>query len=1376
MNILNILGIVPASQKNVVAGQGSFPAAPTQSLFLPMLLQFFAGNATKSETIPFSQVPLNGTAQPNIESPKNVKPSTNRPGDTNDSAGTGLDFLANQIARFGSVFATLQNVKFSDGIKNTPLGNDALGGVDSNEISSAQVLGRGGANVAPAAVVQDPFASVPTEGVSVPTISVQQTSVDVLPSVLDVPSSGSITAASVPPVVTSYAASNGTLPLAGFELTKRVDPPAIFPQAESHSAAEVMTEPALSELPSEAGNVTTLAPITNVTAVDGYDLIGMRQAAVGSVDPSTKLQHTEIPENTVLNAKETQAASLLSSKPSVRFSESGASTLQHQDNSVADSEAIVKPFTMPSPVFSKPAVQPDSPESSAVVPAIGTAPKTVVFASPSSMSPAPLPKPADQLSGVSSIIIIPPSEGTGETVGSALPSLTISNPVPPSVMPGIKSGEAESHVGAQDGDSNAAVENTMRRYDMTDTPAKINFLLDQLGNNTIQASPRNMNQADNIPVSLPGPLVKPITQENILTSKIIVSQPPEIPFSNPEGSLMDKGLRVSDSNVGQSHYLGIKDAAAIPVDQSNVKGSVSGGKDLDYIAGAKVEAGSLRTKFMAESEVGSEKNPIINEQVQPRENSIPASPLKSPSLNSTSPLESMTPIAQPTVGEVSVDPVPDGIASATSTPSETASSILPLTTKPADVMPASVVQQSIGPMTNEIKANPLPDRKVNTASTAFSPAKDVTLKPAASVEQSSVDVPPPTRDVSSADSKLITSNARAEIGQTSLDGESLLVGAASVKGIEPSATSPRIDRYSSTAVEPKVSFPEMPFDNTEKILAPALAANANQSGTNSAFGLRQSPVRLADSSITAPQSQSPGKDSVTLKSSPATTSSSQKPAASLSEVVPTAPLPQEEGTDNFAAIASSLPEVLAPSPRPLAATPAPFSKTLVQSGETKPRVELATNEISPSSVTPQDNLPSLPSPLSPLPPQKTALDHIEQDIAGSDNHLDLGNSLTQTGSNKNVVETKASVVNVEKNTDQSQAPKLDQAQIILPSETGGLFKAAARENESRTVGNKGPQILSSLPAGSLSPRTSVIGDRTAAQSELPGRRDANAAPVNHPDDKGKPPRGQESDLQGAAKGEIVTLHETVKTNSQTGSGKDSGTNEQFQPQGKIAETPPAATDSDPLQSSADDTVTKTAAVLPAMPNGNTKNVPIAATQAELLAKMANQLSGIHNSQLTVPRQESSGQSTASVPTTQTGLMPGNLEQMVLDQVSKNLVLNLNNNSSEVRIAMKPESLGEVVMKVKMDDGKVSAQINVNNINVKAVLDANVAQLHETLLSKGIEVQHIEIIADGQTAFGSSSGQNNPKQKSQQRSAAEVDALGQYDSLRTMGYNTIELIM
>src|SRR5208337_3055602 len=106
MNILNILGIVSASQKNVAAGQVSSVSttAPEQrSLFLPMLLQMFAGSATKTKTPAFSQEPLNETMQPSNDSRQTTKLVANRLNSSNNSAGTGLEFLTNGIAPLGAV-------------------------------------------------------------------------------------------------------------------------------------------------------------------------------------------------------------------------------------------------------------------------------------------------------------------------------------------------------------------------------------------------------------------------------------------------------------------------------------------------------------------------------------------------------------------------------------------------------------------------------------------------------------------------------------------------------------------------------------------------------------------------------------------------------------------------------------------------------------------------------------------------------------------------------------------------------------------------------------------------------------------------------------------------------------------------------------------------------------------------------------------------------------------------------------------------------------------------------------------------------------------------------------------------------------------------
>jgi flagellar hook-length control protein FliK len=186
--------------------------------------------------------------------------------------------------------------------------------------------------------------------------------------------------------------------------------------------------------------------------------------------------------------------------------------------------------------------------------------------------------------------------------------------------------------------------------------------------------------------------------------------------------------------------------------------------------------------------------------------------------------------------------------------------------------------------------------------------------------------------------------------------------------------------------------------------------------------------------------------------------------------------------------------------------------------------------------------------------------------------------------------------------------------------------------------------------------------------------------------------------------------------------------------------------------------------------------PTANVEAESVGKSTSQNAGLHPQQLQTLHATANAHSKEVLSNAGTSLSLADLSQTVLDQVSKNLAFSLKAKSSEIRVALKPESLGELVMKVKMDDGKVSAQIDVSNVTVKAVLEANIAQLRDALTSRGIEVQRIDIVADGQNVLGNSTGQNKSKQKSQNKNAASVDAIDRYESLRTMGYNTMELTM
>jgi flagellar hook-length control protein FliK len=133
-------------------------------------------------------------------------------------------------------------------------------------------------------------------------------------------------------------------------------------------------------------------------------------------------------------------------------------------------------------------------------------------------------------------------------------------------------------------------------------------------------------------------------------------------------------------------------------------------------------------------------------------------------------------------------------------------------------------------------------------------------------------------------------------------------------------------------------------------------------------------------------------------------------------------------------------------------------------------------------------------------------------------------------------------------------------------------------------------------------------------------------------------------------------------------------------------------------------------------------------------------------------------------------------QEVLARAAKELSLLVNDKSSEVRFTLKPESLGELILSIRMEGGKMSAQVDVSNPMVKAALEANIQQLRSDLAVRGIEVQTIEISSAAQSSPRESSGQTPHKSKSQSRRRSETDSVESYRSARTLGYNTVEFII
>ncbi len=159
---------------------------------------------------------------------------------------------------------------------------------------------------------------------------------------------------------------------------------------------------------------------------------------------------------------------------------------------------------------------------------------------------------------------------------------------------------------------------------------------------------------------------------------------------------------------------------------------------------------------------------------------------------------------------------------------------------------------------------------------------------------------------------------------------------------------------------------------------------------------------------------------------------------------------------------------------------------------------------------------------------------------------------------------------------------------------------------------------------------------------------------------------------------------------------------------------------------------------------------------------------------TLPTMEATKSSVNELPIP----LPRELSRAVIDQVIKGLTITMTETTQELRVTLKPESLGEVVLKMKMEDGRLQAQIDVAQPAVKAAVESQLTDLRQALQDRGIDVQRIDVVASGQStnvADGQTQRGNTYKQKGGKRHES-FEGIDEIPQARSLGYNTLEVIM
>jgi flagellar hook-length control protein FliK len=145
------------------------------------------------------------------------------------------------------------------------------------------------------------------------------------------------------------------------------------------------------------------------------------------------------------------------------------------------------------------------------------------------------------------------------------------------------------------------------------------------------------------------------------------------------------------------------------------------------------------------------------------------------------------------------------------------------------------------------------------------------------------------------------------------------------------------------------------------------------------------------------------------------------------------------------------------------------------------------------------------------------------------------------------------------------------------------------------------------------------------------------------------------------------------------------------------------------------------------------------------------------------------------------------EQSVLNQVSENLNAAIKSGITEVRIQLRPETLGEVQLKIRVEGDIVTARIQVESQQVKHIVESNLQNLKDSLSQQHLQAGSLEVsvgnhggrdpsFADNQAWGGNLKGNADSTDSSTNSNNSETatgNVSSGQDTGRRFGSNTIE---
>jgi flagellar hook-length control protein FliK len=140
------------------------------------------------------------------------------------------------------------------------------------------------------------------------------------------------------------------------------------------------------------------------------------------------------------------------------------------------------------------------------------------------------------------------------------------------------------------------------------------------------------------------------------------------------------------------------------------------------------------------------------------------------------------------------------------------------------------------------------------------------------------------------------------------------------------------------------------------------------------------------------------------------------------------------------------------------------------------------------------------------------------------------------------------------------------------------------------------------------------------------------------------------------------------------------------------------------------------------------------------------------------------------------------EESVMNQISDKLQTAVKTGVTEIRLLLRPESLGEMRVKLTLDGDMVMGKIYVENQQVKHIIETNMQSLKDSLANHNLQVGTFDVNVGGgardnaqdmtQQAFAAMNG-NSKNEAAFHDESTEMDLTSGLETGRRYGSNTVE---